>query len=153
MAETNKEWFKRNSQLLQRDIEDMLWNFPGFTYQIKKQKVTWNGTVKIVTPEGKFINYDLRIECRNNYPNEAPRCYIKEEFPTSGKWRPPHLYNDGSLCLFYPEDEPSRRWTKKEQLSTIVTWCCEWLHVYEYWKRTGGQRWLGRKVTHRRKGK
>lgn len=53
--------------------------------------------------------------------------------------RVPHLYSDGSLCLYYPkykEWEYNDLWAE-----TIIPWTCLWLFYYEIWKETG--EWLG----------
>lgn len=148
-----RAWYERDPRRLRQDIDDLFWRFPTFCYIIADGRVIWRGSVKILTPEGNFKEYGLRIECSADYPSKAPRVYCKEGFPLSGRWRPPHLYKDDSLCLFYPDDEPGRRWTEGDRLSTIVAWACEWLHAYEYWRRTGGQRWPGREASHRRRAK
>lgn len=51
----------------------------------------------------------------------------------------PHMYSDGSLCLFYPEYE---EWHYKDWWSdTIIPWTCLWLYYYEAWLQT--DEWLG----------
>ena len=127
----------------------MLWHFPLFMYTIEDDAVIWQGEVQILTPEGKFKEHRLHIECYGDYPQTAPRVYREGGFPPSGRWRPPHLYNDDSLCLFYPEDAPDRGWTVQDKLSTVVAWACEWLHAYEYWRRT--REWPGRAASHCKK--
>lgn len=43
--------------------------------------------------------------------------------------RAPHLYPDGSLCLFYPR---AREWNNQMWLArTTVPWTAEWLFHYE----------------------
>lgn len=51
----------------------------------------------------------------------------------------PHLYSDGSLCLFYPkynELSYTDLWTE-----ALIPWTSLWLFYYEIWKETG--EWLG----------
>ena len=51
----------------------------------------------------------------------------------------PHMYKDGSLCLYYPkwsEWKYTDKWTE-----TLVPWACLWLHYYEIWLVT--DEWLG----------
>lgn len=51
----------------------------------------------------------------------------------------PHLYNDGSLCLFYPKND---EWNYKQLwLETLIPWTSLWLFYYEIWIETG--EWLG----------
>ncbi len=51
----------------------------------------------------------------------------------------PHMYTDGSLCLFYPkycEWNYSESWAE-----TLIPWTSLWLFYYELWLQTG--EWLG----------
>lgn len=52
---------------------------------------------------------------------------------------PPHLYPDGSLCLFYP---PGLEWRPTMYVAEmIIPWAAEWLFFYELWL-VGGH-WYG----------
>ncbi len=47
----------------------------------------------------------------------------------------PHIYPDGSLCLYYPPDES---WQPSRFIAnTIVPWAACWLARYELWLVTG----------------
>ena len=51
----------------------------------------------------------------------------------------PHLYREGSLCLYYPqyhEWDYKMPWTE-----TLIPWTSLWLFYYEVWRETGN--WLG----------
>ena len=51
----------------------------------------------------------------------------------------PHLYSDGSLCLFYPKNN---EWYYKDSWAeTLIPWASLWLYYYEIWQETG--EWLG----------
>ena len=51
----------------------------------------------------------------------------------------PHLYSDGSLCLFHPNFS---EFNKKDSISEkIIPWISLWLYYYEMWHLTGC--WLG----------
>ncbi len=51
----------------------------------------------------------------------------------------PHLYADGSLCLYWPKEW---RWSRKAIIAeTILPWAANWLLYYELWLDTG--EWLG----------
>lgn len=54
-----------------------------------------------------------------------------------------HMYNDGSLCLYY--NEKRKEWNHRMALATsIVPWTCEWLYFYEIWLVT--RKWCGREI-------
>ena len=45
------------------------------------------------------------------------------------------MYNDGSLCLFYPGDQ---KWTDYTKIAEYtIPWVIEWINLYEIWKLTG----------------
>lgn len=59
---------------------------------------------------------------------------------------PPHVYsNDGSLCLFYPKEQP---WSNRNcsVFSHTIPWTHEWILFYEIWKITGT--WEHPEVSH-----
>ena len=49
---------------------------------------------------------------------------------------PPHVYEDKSLCLYYPPEQP---WKcgKSFLYSHFIPWIHEWILFYEIWKITG----------------
>jgi len=56
----------------------------------------------------------------------------------------PHLYGDGSLCLYWPHEW---WWTGNELIAdTIFPWAADWLYFYELWLDTG--EWLGPSSRH-----
>lgn len=55
-----------------------------------------------------------------------------------------HVYNDGSLCLFYPPDMKWKDTTKIAEYT--IPWAIEWVLLYELWKLTG--KWEGAEVPH-----
>lgn len=62
----------------------------------------------------------------------------KIEKYTKGK-RTPHLYPNGSLCLYYPRD---CEWDYNDDWSdTLIPWTSLWLYYYEIWLETG--KWVG----------
>lgn len=59
--------------------------------------------------------------------------------PRSASESIPHLYRDGSLCLFYP---PGEEWHPSRHVSrTTIPWTVLWLVYYETWHATGT--WFG----------
>lgn len=92
-----------------------------------------------IKPTEESIRYKLRIIARVNstivkiFPVEP---YIGRE--VNGK-SVPHMYPDGSLCLFYPdygEWDYSDSWAE-----TLIPWASLWLYYFEIWMQTG--EWLG----------
>lgn len=117
-----------------RQILAMQSLFPQFDYRRVAQCPTWTGTVEPI--DG--TRYTVKITYRKPKP---PRVWVIEPLvPDSA----PHLYSDGSLCLYYPKD---RSWTPKEFIAeTIVPWTAEWLAFYEIWRITG--KWYGPEAPH-----
>lgn len=56
----------------------------------------------------------------------------------------PHLYRNGELCLYFPDDWT---WTGHDLLvETILPWTASWLFYYDLWTQTG--EWLGPEAPH-----
>lgn len=51
----------------------------------------------------------------------------------------PHLYRNGSLCLYYPDNNELN--DKELWVDTLIPWTCLWLYFFELWLATG--EWLG----------
>lgn len=90
-------------------------------------------------PTENSQNYILRISARVD--STIVRIFPIEPLiglEVCGK-KVPHMYPDGSLCLYYPdydEWEFTDRWAE-----TLVPWASLWLYYYEIWLMTGD--WLG----------
>jgi len=98
----------------------------------------WIGTLQ-PTPESTI--YKIRVVDR---APKFPRVYVLEPKLIEGA---PHVYSDGSLCLFYPKDFS---WNKKSLIAeTIIPWTSLWLYFYEIWLKTGY--WYGNSVKHKPK--
>ena len=107
--------------------------FPQFKY---KGKGVWFGTLQPM-PHSQI--YKIKIVDK---VGAFPRVYVKEPKLAKGA---PHLYSDGSLCLFYPKDFS---WNKKSLIAeTIVPWTALWLYYYELWLKTGI--WYGNSIEHK----
>lgn len=57
-----------------------------------------------------------------------------------------HKYSDGSICMWWPKDPPSRRWQREDGLLKLVDTAL--VHVFKelYWQETGD--WLGEEAPH-----
>ena len=109
--------------------------FPGFVSRVTKEGVVWHGTLR---PTEDSPTYAVKVTYR---ARRAPRVFVQ-----SPRLRPgaPHLYKDGSLCLYWPAEW---RWTAMESMAeTIIPWAALWLFYYELWIVTG--EWLGPSSPH-----
>lgn len=123
----------------QLTIGQQLWamraHFPNFDYQRTGNKPTWNGTLQpfpTSPPYGVRITYSM--------PTAPSVSIVFPELRADA----PHLYPDGSLCLYYPLDFS---WTPDKLIAcTIVPWTALWLAFYELWLETG--QWHGPEAPH-----
>ena len=108
--------------------------FPDSAVEIRKGRLTWIGDLQ---PSDLSAVYSTGLEYQlGGMPKVfviAPALQKRE-----GK-RPPHLYPDDCLCLYFPRAD---EWTASMMLAdTIVPWISEWLLHYEIWLATG--KWFG----------
>ena len=115
-----------------RQVAEVKTTFPGLERSFGRDKaVTWEGDLQ-PTPDSP--RYRLRVEYHLGGP---PRVVV-----LSPPLRPgaPHLYDDGSLCLYWP-GEWLWRTSDKSIAKTVIPWAAFWLFYYELWSVTG--EWLG----------
>jgi hypothetical protein len=67
----------------------------------------------------------------------------------------PHRYTDGSLCMWFPNDPPERRWVFDDGLLMLITQIAVHLFKEAWWRETGGDsttgavgEWLGDEAPH-----
>ncbi len=104
--------------------------FSGFTYKRERGVAVWRGTLQ---PRPLSPKYRVAVRYKLNfYPS------VKVISPALAP-KAPHLWSDGTLCLYYPKENPWRR----DMLiaTTILPWTALWLYYYELWLDTG--KWLG----------
>lgn len=95
--------------------------------------------ILILKPTDVSIDYKIKLVAQQGHKSvdvfvEEPRIDLYED----GK-KVPHLYSNGSLCLYYPE---YREWDYRDSWAeTLIPWTSLWLFYYEIWKDTGS--WLG----------
>ncbi len=83
--------------------------------------------------------YKIRIEYREGI---APQVFILS--PHINPRAEIHMYNEGSLCLFYPKEF---KWTNSTKIADYtIPWIVEWVLYYELWKATG--KWEGAEQSH-----
>lgn len=104
--------------------------FPTFSCHRKNGRRIWSGPLQ---PRLTSPSYQVEIEYRHHKP---PRVKVLSPRLVAGT---PHLYKDGSLCLYWPKEW---HWQDDELLAeTIIPWAALWLYYYELWLDTG--QWLG----------
>jgi len=115
-------------------VPGMSRHFPQFRYQNQRGAAfVWLGTLK---PTEASPEYRVRVRVRQR---RMPRLFV--ESPQIDK-RVGHLYDDdGSLCLYYPDD---KTWLPGRPLTELVALAAVWLWFYEAWLKTG--RWFGPEV-------
>lgn len=82
-----------------------------------------------------------RIELR--FPRRAPtwvRVYV------DGSDEAPHRYAGGSLCMWDPEDPPTKRWIFQDGLLALVGHITAHLFREGWWREYG--EWLGPEASH-----
>jgi|SRR5579871_3306139 len=118
-----------------QNIVAMRAKFPGLRFKRLDGVPAWRGELR---PFTSAPPYNVQIAWRDW---ASPR--VKVTRPAL-QTRAPHVYRDGSLCLFFPDD---RSWQPGMLISdTIVPWTAEWLMFYEYWMDTG--KWWGPEAPH-----
>jgi len=93
---------------------------------ITDDKLICKGKVK----PGNCSEYELKIVCEENC---TPRVFITKPFIEADVKI--HMYDDSSLCLFYPND---LKWKNNMNVSDyFIPWAIEWIHCYELYQLTG----------------
>ncbi len=93
----------------------------------------------ILKPTDTSPEYTVKLLAQINSPEV--RIYVANPKinPIENGKVVPHLFSDGSLCLYYPKNNEfkySDSWA-----DTIIPWTSLWLFYYEIWKET--DEWLG----------
>lgn len=120
--------------------------YPAVAVEKVDGRLTMTTLVEIqVKPFAKPRRHTLEISVPDNYPERAPKVFVKDlHFPKTSQGplrRPKHLYPDDSLCLYYPNDPRHLRWLPEDGLLTLVLWAERWLRSYYVW--TFRNHWLG----------
>jgi hypothetical protein len=111
--------------------------FPQFVRTGYGNCSQWTGALTTMTGH----RYKIRIEYGNS---GAPRAYMVAPQMEPGC---PHKYEEGQMCLFWPDDPENEPWGKASSLAKIILpWCAAWLHFYDIWLVTGV--WEGPEKAH-----
>jgi len=108
--------------------------FPAASCAVHRNQLTWRAEL---SPTPMSTVYAVSLD----YSLEVPPVVrvVTPELADRSDAEVPHVYPDGSLCLYYPK---AREFTRDQLLvETIVPWTSEWLMHYELWQATG--EWLG----------
>jgi len=104
--------------------------FPGFSYKRVGGEVTWRGSLQ---PRATSPAYWVEVKYR---VGRVPKVRVLRPSLVAGA---PHLYGDGTLCLYWPKEWV---WRCHELIAeTVIPWAALWLFFYELWLDTG--EWLG----------
>lgn len=71
---------------------------------------------------------------------DAPSVYA------DGPVESPHRYGDGSLCMWYPWDPDTARWTRQDGPAALAGHITAHLLREEWWRKTG--EWIGDEAPH-----
>ena len=121
---------------LLKQVAKIKQHYPQTVGQCKRGKVDLTLKLK---PTSTSIVYTIKLFAKQD--STVVNIFVvnpKISLFENGK-KVPHLYSDGSLCLFYPKyNELSYNdlWAE-----TLIPWTSLWLFYYEIWKETG--EWLG----------
>jgi hypothetical protein len=135
MARTRLPKFRVQQIPPVRHVVDMRRHFPGFAYRKAQRGVSmWTGTLQ---PSDGSPQYLVEVQLADR---GRPLVYVRRPAVVGGTH---HRYEDGSLCLYYPDDGT---WHRGRPLSEVVALAAAWLWFYEVWLLTG--RWLGPEAPH-----
>ena len=118
-------------------------NHPHFT-----SAFTSHSSMKVIgtlqpTPRSDIYTFVLKYSLTNNPVVKITSPQLKKNNNDDAI---PHLYPDGSLCLFRPAYEEFK---ESDFISdTIIPWISLWLYFYEVWHLTGEWRGGGEHPTH-----
>lgn len=76
-------------------------------------------------------------------PRQHPEAIVVY---ASGPSDSPHRYADGSLCMWFPRDPASARWTRTDGPVLLLAHVIAHLAREEWWRRTG--EWVGAEADH-----
>lgn len=105
---------------------------------IPNKLAVWEGLLR-PSPFSKAYKVRIRYELHGRPDVTVPELDFSKK-------RPPHLFNDNTLCL-YKRWTPGA-WTAQMQISNLVPLISHWLWCYDLWKIDG--KWHGEEFPHPR---
>ena len=115
-----------------REAELLKRHYPQGSTTLNRGILRWTGELQPSEVSRQYL-VDLRYSAR--FP---PKIFVRRpKLLVDADGHLPHIYQDGSLCLFEPGE-----WHPGDSIAeTILPWTCEWLIHYEFWRATG--EWCG----------
>lgn len=110
-----------------------------FTSSLEVLAGGWIYVLTLVVAVPTLGSRSVRIQFTADRPDD-PAVYIGEPFFS------PHRYRDGSLCMWYPDDPPERRWLRTDGLPALIGLIQAHLVREAWWRRMG--EWLGPEAPH-----
>lgn len=118
-------------------IED---HFNWITVFVSDGTLIGKGEIKLVGSKRKSYPIILQYDPNSNRIRKED-VFILDDNIKFGKT--PHLYNDNSLCLYYPYDISP---FTKLSFVDVIPWITKWLISYELWEKYGI--WLDKEIKH-----
>ena len=137
MVQTMRK-YGRGRRLVTLAVQDLhiRRQFPGFSSILRNGRAVWRGKLQPTEVSPVYT-----VEVRYQLEATPKVRVLSPVLPENA----PHLYGDGSLCLYWPEEW---RWQQDVILAdTILPWTALWLYYYELWLDTG--EWLAPSSPHR----
>lgn len=102
--------------------------YPDGKAALRKGTLRWVGTL-----QPSEISAVYRVDLTYQ-PPRPPTVFVRwPELIPNEMGELPHIYQDGSLCLYAPG-----QWSHHDRIDeTVLPWTSEWLLHYEFWRATG----------------
>ena len=115
-----------------REDRLLLRHYPHGRSRLKAGVLRWTCELQPSEVSRKYL-----VDLRYTPPNHPSVFVRRPKLVPDANGRLPHIYPDGSLCLYEPG-----QWSPGNPIAeTILPWTCEWLLHYEFWLATG--EWCG----------
>lgn len=107
-------------------------HYPQGKTTLKTGRLRWIGELQPSEVSRKYF-----VDIRYQQPQHPSVVVRDPKLTVDADDHLPHIYLDGSLCLYRPG-----QWSPGDPIAkTILPWTCEWLLHYEFWLATG--EWCG----------
>lgn len=107
-------------------------HYPHGKTTLKTGMLRWTGELQPSEVSRKYF-----VDIRYKHPHHPSVVVRNPKLTVDADNHLPHIYPDGSLCLYRPG-----QWSPGDPIAkTILPWTCEWLLHYEFWLAIG--EWCG----------